>query len=87
MNRYQELARLVKEARDSRDAIAATLERMGELCGEVRDWYDAMPEGWQAGERGQKAESVADLDCDADTVLADLDQLLSDVEEATNGES
>ena len=53
----------------------------------VRDWFDAMPEGWQAGERGQKAETVADLECDADSMLADLDQLLQDVEEATNGQS
>lgn len=38
---------------------------------EERDYFDAMPENMQLGERGQKASDVAD----------DLDQLVSEIED------
>jgi len=42
-----------------------------QAAGEERDYYDNMPEGLQAGERGERADEVA-------TLLEELDENLSE---------
>lgn len=86
ISRYRQLVQLAAELEQGRAEMAEKLERVQELCGEIRDWFDAMNENWQQGERGQKAERVADLEADADTLLADLDAAIQEIQEAADGQ-
>jgi uncharacterized coiled-coil DUF342 family protein len=58
--RRKEIARIA-------DEIRATISRLDELKGEIenvlqeeQDYYDAMPESFQNGDKGQRAQEVID---------------------------
>ncbi len=69
--RRKELERarvLIAEARDILDTAAT----------EERDYYDNMPENMQGGDKGTKADEVADT---LEEVTSDIDEMLGKIEE------
>lgn len=74
-----------KERRARIEAVSEKLmtlrAELEELQTEEQDYFDAMPEAIQGGERGQKAEAAADaLQEAADAVGEALDSLRTAVE-------
>lgn len=59
-----------KEIIKAINMLADARQMIGTAADEERDYFDAMPESLQGGERGQRADEVADLLTDlADRIL------------------
>lgn len=61
-------------------------EMLSDAADEERDYHDNMPEGLQAGERGQRADEVAGYLEEArdtlDTMSSDIGEVMSSLEAA-----
>jgi hypothetical protein len=82
------LADAIAKIRALRDDVATVLEEIDAIRNEYEEWWDAMSEGWQEGEKGQAVREVADCDTDADSAFGELDTMLDTIEqavEATHG--
>jgi flagellar biosynthesis chaperone FliJ len=58
-----------------KDELDALKEKIDEIGGEERGYFDNMPENMQQGDKGQRAEEVADL----------IDQACNSIDEALSG--
>lgn len=72
---------------DRRKKLAAILQKIEDakselesLRDEEQDYYDNMPEGIQAGEKGDKSQTAIDA---MESAIDDLDSVHSSIEEAT----
>lgn len=72
---------------ERRKALSKVLEFLTEAHGLLteaaegeRDYFDAMPENMQSGDKGTRAEEVADALQDA---VSELDNIMSTVEDAS----
>ena len=80
--RRKEIAQLVTEFQALRDTIDNLKERVETIRDEENDYFDVMPEGLRAGDRGAAAEeAVGNLDQVIEG-LPDTDELIGYLEEA-----
>lgn len=73
-----------KERRKSISALIEELEalkeRIDQIKEEEQEYYDAMPEGFQQGEKGSKAEEVIDL---LESAYSDMETVIENLQQAT----
>lgn len=64
------------------EQLSATRDTLEEISNEEREAYDNMPEGLQEGERGQAVDDAAR---GLENAFNDLDSMITDLEELTEG--
>lgn len=70
------------EARTALDSLRSALEALNEVKAEYEEWRDNLPENLAQSALGEKLNAVADLDFDADGLLSDADNAISEAEGA-----
>lgn len=71
----------IAAARAARDVLVEKINAIDAIRDEYSQWYDAMNEGWQNSEKGEKVSAIAEMDTD-DSCLAEFDDMLTTIENA-----
>lgn len=70
-----------KELADILNELAGLRSRLESVQSDEQDAYDNMPESFQEGERGERAQEVLSLLDDAVTAFDEIDSALSEAQE------
>lgn len=64
-----------KEVYDASVKMSDALSGLDSIREEYSEWFEAMPEGWQNGDKGQAVQAMSELDTDQDKIESIQDVL------------
>jgi ABC-type transporter Mla subunit MlaD len=81
-SRAQRWADAVADGQAALASLQQALADLDEVRGEYESWRDNLPENLSGSALGEKLDAVADLDTDAGSLLSDVEDTLSEAEQA-----